>query len=264
MTDRCRRSSRGASRSSSGRAPCRWTSWIFRCNVGLGPALDAGPGGVPARRRRPDGRRRHQPAAPVRRAAADHRVRRGPVGSGLLEFGADADDIVGSRTPPVDPADIRARSRFADPFNHPTVVYRRELRAGRRRLHRLRADGGLPALGEDDRRGRAGGQRGRAAGQVPGGRGGVRASRRVGPAARRAGRAAPVPRGSGSPPAPSSCATCSCAAGTGWCRNGCGACAYRRVIAGYGGSLHLNGRHHPACRNAPGMEACPLDQSGVP
>jgi hypothetical protein len=47
------------------------------------------------------------------------------VGSGLLEFGEGADDVVGRRIPPTDPDDIRARSRFADPFNHPTVVYRR-------------------------------------------------------------------------------------------------------------------------------------------
>ncbi|HEX7740013.1 MAG TPA: glycosyl transferase, partial [Marmoricola sp.] len=33
--------------------------------------------------------------------------------------------IVGRRTPPVDPAEIRRVVRFRDPFNHPTVVYRR-------------------------------------------------------------------------------------------------------------------------------------------
>jgi hypothetical protein len=49
------------------------------------------------------------------------------VGSGLLEIGTGLDDVVGRRTPPTDPADIVARARFADPFNHPTVVYRREL-----------------------------------------------------------------------------------------------------------------------------------------
>jgi glycosyltransferase involved in cell wall biosynthesis len=48
------------------------------------------------------------------------------VGSGLLEFGATEDDIVAVRTPPTDEADIKKWARFHDPFNHPTVVYRRE------------------------------------------------------------------------------------------------------------------------------------------
>jgi hypothetical protein len=49
------------------------------------------------------------------------------VGAGLIEFGDHPDDLVGTRTPPTDPADIAVRARFADPFNHPTVVYRRDL-----------------------------------------------------------------------------------------------------------------------------------------
>ena len=47
------------------------------------------------------------------------------VGSALLEFGENEDDIVGLRTPPLDESTIRAWARFHDPFNHPTVVYRR-------------------------------------------------------------------------------------------------------------------------------------------
>jgi glycosyltransferase involved in cell wall biosynthesis len=47
------------------------------------------------------------------------------VGSALLEFGADADDIVGKRVPPIDAAEIVRYARFHQPFNHPTVVYRR-------------------------------------------------------------------------------------------------------------------------------------------
>jgi glycosyltransferase involved in cell wall biosynthesis len=47
------------------------------------------------------------------------------VGSALLEFGVDADDIVGKRVPPIDPAEIVRYARFHQPFNHPTVVYRR-------------------------------------------------------------------------------------------------------------------------------------------
>ena len=95
-------------------------------NVGLGPALDAGLAAcrhdVVARMDADDISLPHRFATqmPIIESGVDL------MGSGLLEFGADADDIVGRRTPPVDPDDIRARSRFADPFNHPTVVYRRE------------------------------------------------------------------------------------------------------------------------------------------
>ena len=47
------------------------------------------------------------------------------LGSALLEFGAGPDDIVGKRVPPTDPEEIVTYARFAQPFNHPTVVYRR-------------------------------------------------------------------------------------------------------------------------------------------
>jgi len=47
------------------------------------------------------------------------------VGGGLLEFMADTDQIVGRRVPPTDPAQIKRYARMHDPFNHPTVVYRR-------------------------------------------------------------------------------------------------------------------------------------------
>jgi glycosyltransferase involved in cell wall biosynthesis len=47
------------------------------------------------------------------------------VGAGLLEFVRDTDNIVGQRVPPVDPGQIRRYARMHDPFNHPTVVYRR-------------------------------------------------------------------------------------------------------------------------------------------
>jgi glycosyltransferase involved in cell wall biosynthesis len=47
------------------------------------------------------------------------------VGAGLFEFVADIDDIVGQRIPPTDPAQIQRYARMHDPFNHPTVVYRR-------------------------------------------------------------------------------------------------------------------------------------------
>jgi glycosyltransferase involved in cell wall biosynthesis len=47
------------------------------------------------------------------------------VGSGLLEFVADTDDIVGQRVPPLGADKIRRYARMHDPFNHPTVIYRR-------------------------------------------------------------------------------------------------------------------------------------------
>lgn len=95
-------------------------------NLGLGPALDAGLDAcrhdVVARMDADDISlpQRFATQLPVIESGADI------VGSGLLEFHDHPDDIVGRRTPPTDPADIRHRSRFADPFNHPTVVYRRQ------------------------------------------------------------------------------------------------------------------------------------------
>jgi glycosyltransferase involved in cell wall biosynthesis len=47
------------------------------------------------------------------------------VGGGLLEFVGDTGNIVGQRVPPTDPAQIQRYARMHDPFNHPTVVYRK-------------------------------------------------------------------------------------------------------------------------------------------
>lgn len=47
------------------------------------------------------------------------------VGSGLMEFVDTVDNVVETRVPPVGATAIRAAARFRDPFNHPTVVYRR-------------------------------------------------------------------------------------------------------------------------------------------
>ena len=49
------------------------------------------------------------------------------VGSALLEFVESEDVVVGRRTPPLSQEEIRSWSRFHDPFNHPTVVYRRAM-----------------------------------------------------------------------------------------------------------------------------------------
>ncbi len=47
------------------------------------------------------------------------------VGSGLLEFVDDEGVTVGRRTPPVGEETIQRYARFHDPFNHPTVVFRK-------------------------------------------------------------------------------------------------------------------------------------------
>jgi glycosyltransferase involved in cell wall biosynthesis len=94
-------------------------------NGGLGPALDAGLAAskydVVARMDADDVSMpsRFQVQVPLI-ASADI------VGSGLLEFGDDIDDIVGRRVPPVGTEAIRSYARLHDPFNHPTVVYRRQ------------------------------------------------------------------------------------------------------------------------------------------
>jgi hypothetical protein len=95
-------------------------------NVGLGPALDAGLAAssheIVARMDADDVSvpERFERQVALIEAGADI------VGSGLLEFGATVDDVVGRRTPPTDPEEIRRVIRFRDPFNHPTVVYRRD------------------------------------------------------------------------------------------------------------------------------------------
>ncbi|KQT89682.1 hypothetical protein ASG49_16520 [Marmoricola sp. Leaf446] len=94
-------------------------------NIGLGPALDAGLQAseheIVARMDADD------VSAPDRFARQLPLVEAGAdiVGSGLWEFGSDPSDVVGRRTPPTDPDEIRRVIRFRDPFNHPTVVYRR-------------------------------------------------------------------------------------------------------------------------------------------
>ena len=47
------------------------------------------------------------------------------VGSGLYEFEDDEAVTIGVRTPPTGEDHIKRYARFHDPFNHPTVVYRR-------------------------------------------------------------------------------------------------------------------------------------------
>jgi len=94
-------------------------------NVGLGDALEAGLSAcaheVVARMDAddislPD---RFALQLPVIEAGADL------VGTGLLEIGDSEAQVVGRRVPPTSPDVIARTARLHDPFNHPTVVYRR-------------------------------------------------------------------------------------------------------------------------------------------
>jgi glycosyltransferase involved in cell wall biosynthesis len=94
-------------------------------NVGLGSALEAGLAvcahEVVARQDADDISLPHRFAVQLPHIEAGADI----VGSAMLEFGEREDDVVGRRTPPTDPAAIATYARFHDPFNHPTVVYRR-------------------------------------------------------------------------------------------------------------------------------------------
>ncbi|MFC0682045.1 glycosyltransferase [Lysobacter korlensis] len=48
------------------------------------------------------------------------------VGAGMLEFEDEVGKVVGRRVPPVGQESIAKYARFHDPFNHPTVVYRKQ------------------------------------------------------------------------------------------------------------------------------------------
>jgi glycosyltransferase involved in cell wall biosynthesis len=93
-------------------------------NRGLGPALDSGLAAsrhdVIARMDADDVSMPHRFEVEIPLIAeADI------VGAGLLEFVGDIDHIVGQRVPPTDREQIHRYARMHDPFNHPTVVYRR-------------------------------------------------------------------------------------------------------------------------------------------
>ena len=47
------------------------------------------------------------------------------VGTGMFEFSTDNGAVLGRRVPPVGPERIAKYARFHDPFNHPTVMYRK-------------------------------------------------------------------------------------------------------------------------------------------
>jgi glycosyltransferase involved in cell wall biosynthesis len=97
----------------------------LRDNAGLGPALDQGLAAswfdVIARMDADDVAMPHRFEVELP-LIADADI----VGAGLYEFMEDTNEIVGQRVPPTGPARIRRYARMHDPFNHPTVVYRRE------------------------------------------------------------------------------------------------------------------------------------------
>lgn len=108
-------------------SPVHTTLLALASNVGLGLALDQGMAAcahdIVARMDADDISlpRRFAVQVPLVEAGADL------VGSALLEFGRSPTDIVGKRVPPTDPDEIVRYSRFHQPFNHPTVVYRRSV-----------------------------------------------------------------------------------------------------------------------------------------
>jgi hypothetical protein len=99
---------------------------VLEDNVGLGPALDRGLAScrhdVVARMDADDVSlpQRFAVQLPLIEGGADI------VGSALLEFVHDTAQIEEVRIPPTDPVWIRSAVHFRDPFNHPTVVYRRQ------------------------------------------------------------------------------------------------------------------------------------------
>lgn len=106
-------------------SPVPVTHIPLRDNRGLGPALDRGleacAHDVVARMDADD------ICVPHRFASQLPKIEDGAdiVGAGLMEFVDDVDHVVETRIPPIGAAQIRAAARFRDPFNHPTVVYRR-------------------------------------------------------------------------------------------------------------------------------------------
>ncbi len=94
-------------------------------NVGLGPALDTG---LAASRFDVVARMDADDIALPHRFEVELPLMEDAdiVGAGLYEFVGDTDTIVGQRVPPVDPRGIARYARLHDPFNHPTIVYRRQ------------------------------------------------------------------------------------------------------------------------------------------
>ena len=139
QTRRPTRSSSCVTVRSPPRSPRRSTSWRRRArfrsrssrstrNIGLGPALDAGLAActhdVVARMDADDLSLPHRFAVQMPIIEAGARPRR--RGAGRVRRARRGRRRHAAPRPPTRD-DIAARARFADPFNHPTVVYRREV-----------------------------------------------------------------------------------------------------------------------------------------
>lgn len=105
-------------------SPVPMTVVALERNGGVGPALDAG---LAACRHDVVARMDADDVAMPHRFAVQVPLMRNAdiVGAALLEFNADTSTVVGRRVPPIGEAEIARYARMHDPFNHPTVVYRR-------------------------------------------------------------------------------------------------------------------------------------------
>lgn len=106
-------------------SPSPTTLMVLEQNLGLASAMDAGLArcryDIVARMDADDvsAPERFAVTLPVLEAGADL------VGTSLWEIGADEAIPLGRRNPPTHPDMIKATARWHDPFNHPSVVYRR-------------------------------------------------------------------------------------------------------------------------------------------
>ncbi|MGH3446131.1 MAG: glycosyltransferase [Nocardioidaceae bacterium] len=106
-------------------SPVSTTLLALEDNLGLGPALDQGMAAcahdIVARMDADDIAlpQRFEVQVPIVEGGVDI------VGSSLLEFDDSPEHIVGKRVPPLESGEIIRFARFHQPFNHPTVVYRR-------------------------------------------------------------------------------------------------------------------------------------------
>lgn len=98
---------------------------VLDVNLGLGPALQAGLAAcsheIVARMDADDVSLPHRFEVQLRVVEEGADL----VGAWLLEFGSSPEQVVGQRKQPTAPKRIRRVMRFRDPFNHPTVVYRK-------------------------------------------------------------------------------------------------------------------------------------------
>jgi len=89
---------------------CAMEAGLAQCRYDVVARMDADDVSLPSR---------FAVTVPVLEAGADL------VGTGLWEIGLDEATVLGRRDPPTRPEIIASVARWQDPFNHPSVVYRR-------------------------------------------------------------------------------------------------------------------------------------------